>query len=66
MVPLERVKLGALCIIHYNPDEQKVTVTENELGLDVVIKKVQVQEQLQLPFRWGFKLPPEARNDHWM
>jgi hypothetical protein len=66
MTSLDKVKLGVLCVIHYNPDEQKVTVTEKELGLDIVIEKVSAQKQLPLPFRWESKFPPEARNDHWM
>ena len=60
------MKPGMLCVIHYDSDKQKVTVTERELGLNIVIEEIPVQKQLQLPFRWESKFPPEARNDHWM
>lgn len=60
------MKPNMLCIIHYDSDKHKVTVTEMGLRLDIVVEEIQVQEQLQLPFQWKSGLPPCARNDHWM
>ena len=61
------MKPNTFCVIHYDSDKQKVTVTEMDLKLEIVIEEIPVQEQLQLPFRWNKdNLPQEARNDHWM